>query len=909
MKSRSVLLAFTLFFSVFFFGFAQGEANIWYFGDKAGIRFNNNGTVTPLDNGELFTFEGCATISDGTGNLLFYTDGSTVWDRTHEVMQNGSGLFGDTSSSQSAIIVPRPGSTTQYYIFTVDAQVTQDEPILGFNYSIVDITLNGGLGAVTSKNINLLNDSSEKLSAVVKNCFDGTIWVITQAGADGRSEVFNHFFCFEISAAGINTTPVVSAFPGLNILDPRGYLKLSPDGTKLVSANARDGLFLFDFDTDTGIVSNPQPIEINTNSPFPYGVEFSPNNRFLYIHSSNDDNSFNPIHESSLIQFDLDAANISASAVVLDQRGIFRGALQQGINGKIYRALSNSYTQGTPYLGVIENPSEPGLAANYIHNAVFLGNNFSMQGLPPFIQSIFDKVSIIETEDSSSILNLCEGDSYTLQAPEAPGYTYTWSKDGILLANTASSLALNNATTGMSGIYTVDIQPADPNECPFSGEALVNVFALPNPVNATLVQCDSDTQPFDGLSIFNLTESIETITQGNPGVSVQFFETLDDFINGNPIENLTNYPNNAPNQQLVINLVNDNICALTSTLTLVATPAPVTTAIVPEYIACDTNADDTEQTGLFNFDDIYASDYAATNTTFYLSLEDATIEQNPISGAGIYPDETEIFARVEDASNNCLQIQRFTLTVLPTPSISIDDAFICLNNPLVSLTAPGGFDRYEWFQSNGNTEISVSSSPQAIFTRPGEYRLQVSYIENTSIGQVECSNSATFSLIPSNIATFSPDPQVVDISANNSITVFVEGEGNYEYALNISGPYQDSPTFENVPPGVLTVYIRDKNGCGIVNRQVSVVGYPKFFTPNNDGANDFWQIQGVNSLFQPESLIFIFDRYGKLLKQLPVGSTGWDGTYNGRPLPSSDYWFRVYLEDGREFKGHFSLKR
>ena len=110
-------------------------------------------------------------------------------------------------------------------------------------------------------------------------------------------------------------------------------------------------------------------------------------------------------------------------------------------------------------------------------------------------------------------------------------------------------------------------------------------------------------------------------------------------------------------------------------------------------------------------------------------------------------------------------------------------------------------------------------------------------------------------------------------------------------------------------PGIHKVYVRDKKRCDQVFEEFSVIGHPAFFTPNNDGVNDYWQIQGVSENLQANSLIYIFDRYGALMAQVDPTSHGWDGTYQGQELPANDYWFRVRLEDGREFNGHFTLKR
>lgn len=150
----------------------------------------------------------------------------------------------------------------------------------------------------------------------------------------------------------------------------------------------------------------------------------------------------------------------------------------------------------------------------------------------------------------------------------------------------------------------------------------------------------------------------------------------------------------------------------------------------------------------------------------------------------------------------------------------------------------------------------------------------------------------------------------MDLTELNSVRVNVSGQGDYEYSLDAPlGPYQVSNLFENVAAGIHDIYIIDKNGCGTTTKQIAVIGVPKFFTPNGDGYNDYWNIKGVNASFSSKSILYIFDRYGKLLKQVSPSSQGWDGTLNGEPLPADDYWFTLKLEDGREAKGHFSLKR
>ena len=169
-----------------------------------------------------------------------------------------------------------------------------------------------------------------------------------------------------------------------------------------------------------------------------------------------------------------------------------------------------------------------------------------------------------------------------------------------------------------------------------------------------------------------------------------------------------------------------------------------------------------------------------------------------------------------------------------------------------------------------------------------------------------CERTLSINVKESNIAAVTLNDIIVsDLTSDNNNTITVDttnlGIGDYEFSIdNPSGPYQDNPYFEQVRPGIHTIYIRDKNSCGTAQIDVSVIGYKKFFTPNNDGIHDSWKVLGIRKDFQPNSKVFIFDRYGKLLKELDPLSEGWDGTYIGKPMPQSDYWFRVYLEDGRE---------
>ena len=254
------------------------------------------------------------------------------------------------------------------------------------------------------------------------------------------------------------------------------------------------------------------------------------------------------------------------------------------------------------------------------------------------------------------------------------------------------------------------------------------------------------------------------------------------------------------------------------------------------------------------------------------------------------------------------------LTTL-NPEINFPDVIpICSNELPLSYTSTDVADGYRWYKIDQfENEALISDTMVADFSEGGDYKYEAYNTLSQSGNDIECATTKLFSVETSEIASISDirvTPQVSDFR----IEVLTEGEGAYEYALNEDGPYQENNLFPNVPKGQITVFVRDKNGCGIVEKTVeqdlSVEGFPKFFTPNGDGINEFWQfIPSELNNIADLSAIFIFDRFGIFLSQIEPTSRGWDGTINGNPLPSSDYWFKATLADGRTITGHFSLKR
>lgn len=354
---------------------AQHEADNWYFGRYSGITFSTN-PPSVLYGSQMNQYEGSSSISDASGNLLFYTDGITVWDRTHTPMPNGTGLWGHTSTTQ-CLIVPKPGSSSLYYIFTPPYYYSTN-PLA---YSVVDMTLNGGFGDVyvTAKNVALLDSSTEKVAAV-RHANGSDIWVLAHTFGDSA------FHAFLLTSSGINPVPVSTSIGSVHtdyFYCKAGYLKFSAQGNKVAAAVLNDSFFeLFDFDNVTGILSHPLHFSYGSSTEGFYGLEFSPDGSKLYA---------GRMSPYVLLQYNLLAA--SDSAIVASADSIYFStqssspptALQTGPDGRIYCKIFDS-----EWLSCINNPNILGDSCNFITNFIYLDSNtITNASLPCFFASYF----------------------------------------------------------------------------------------------------------------------------------------------------------------------------------------------------------------------------------------------------------------------------------------------------------------------------------------------------------------------------------------------------------------------------------------------------------------------------------------------------------------------------------------
>ncbi len=467
-----------------------------------------------------------------------------------------------------------------------------------------------------------------------------------------------------------------------------------------------------------------------------------------------------------------------------------------------------------------------------------------------------------------------------------------------------NSNEITDPTNFVSNTKTVYIKVANTLTGCFTVIPLELIVNLPPPINhiTTHEICDNTTDTFD-LSTLN-----DMIVSNPSEVNISFHSTQSDAETNTAALNPNfNYTANNHTFFTRISYISTG-CHITDTFNLVINPNPIANT-PPDLMSCD---DD--------FDGLYAFDLSSNTATilgtqsqslytvnYYTTLIDAEENLNAIDL--VYPafDGETIYARIENNSTGCFSTTQFNTIVHPLPVIPIDDIVVlCRENlPLYIDAFTGDIgDTYLWSSTvntmaNNATFSEIAVNPNQL----GTYSVTVTTPNN-------CQFTKTFTVIESEQAEIEFTSKI-DFSDPNSITVDINSGriGNYVYVLDGGDP-QTSNTFENVSFGNHTVTVRDLNGCMDVTQDVFVFDIPKFFTPNNDSYYDTWHIIGADQL--PGSIVYIYNRLGKLLKTLPYSSPGWDGTYNGENMPTDDYWFVANIvQNGNDFeiKGHFTLKR
>ncbi len=459
---------------------AQRQANVWYFGDSLGIDFNS-GEPRLLPPSKMVITEGSASIADRkTGELLFYTDGQTVRNREHRVMENGEGLLGHWSSTQSALIVPDPGDSLRYYLFTAGDAPHPSFEISGINYSIVDMRLGNGLGALFEKNRPLFSDTATEKLAATHHANGRDFWIVAHEWNSDR------FLAWLLTPNGIEDT-VISATGSVHFNDwwapnlvgtrgAAGYLKISPNG-KLLAVATFDALVveLFDFDAHTGRISNPRQIISPEANVGAYGLSFSPRSCKLYLGADSIRNA--------IAQYDVSSGEIEdilKSRKVINRpptrgQGIGNSAYQIGPDGKIY---NNQWS----WLSSIAYPDADGIACGFNPQALFLGYSNAGAGLPNMIDSWFAREGGCpppRLEPFTKDTVICVGSIARFQAPwhERPDVTIQWSFPGG--SPSSSNDTIVDVLYNEAGTFPVRITWHDPFNGPDAVSGEIQVLPLP----------------------------------------------------------------------------------------------------------------------------------------------------------------------------------------------------------------------------------------------------------------------------------------------------------------------------------------------------------------------------------------------------------------------------------------------
>lgn len=547
---------------------------------------------------------------------------------------------------------------------------------------------------------------------------------------------------------------------------------------------------------------------------------------------------------------------------------------------------------------------------------------------------------LVTTQPKNESICELQNTAFTIES-NADGIKWQISIDG---GNNWNNL-INNAIYSGTNTKTLHIAKVSPamneyqyralldknnNICGLTSDAAtLKILSLPilnSPI--TIVQCDDNT---DGITNFNITEKNNSISTDFANETFTYFTSLAGANTKDATAQITNpIAYTSADNTIWTRVENKNGCFSTAQINLVVSTTQISSSFKKTLEACDDFIDtvNDDKDGITSFDlspviaeiqGLLPSSASNYSIKFYANEADALAETNDIQNYSSYrnttPIQQDIWVRIEsNIDNACFGLGPYiSLIVNAKPKISTninenDNELVCSNLPSFFVTLNAAIQdntpitHYTYVWSKNGITIPGKNNYTLEVNQEGIYEVTVSTIKG-------CDRTRKITVTASDIAHLD-SVTISDLSDYNSVTANITGQGDYEYSIDSpNGPFQESNFFQNVSSGIHDLYINDKNGCGIIKKSIAVLGIPKFFTPNNDGYNDYWNIKGADETFNTAAQIYIYDRYGKLIKQVVSSGNGWDGTYAGNPMPADDYWYTIKLEDGREAKGHFSLKR
>lgn len=525
---------------------------------------------------------------------------------------------------------------------------------------------------------------------------------------------------------------------------------------------------------------------------------------------------------------------------------------------------------------------------------------------------------IIELLSQPTEVTTCEKTNTQLTISTSAGVQITWEYQnvGAAYTNVPNSAAFTGWNSNSLQIIRPDVNwdntifraklTISVNSCPvYSDPIVLRVIPSPTVISETLVQCQPNPSS-PNRALFNLEHAKTLFQNASSTWNISYFLSEADAIAQNNTLPLT-YQNTIQNQLIWVRVSDANSgCYSISQLTLQVDSQPIIT--LPNLEQCQ---DPALENGFGTFDLTQPLSTLSVPLTYYSNLNDALLETDAIVSPTNYqyqenPVRTTIYVR-ENLGLDCVQLYSFDLMVRPIPEFLPTNNlyYICVDEPAQSvlleanIISPIGLT-YSWTKDGA---LLTNASNSLNTQNPGTY-------EVTATNSFGCSATQSFEVLPSSQAVID-ELIIADLRDDNSVEIVLQPQslGDYEFGLNDAYHFQSSGVFQNIAPGIHEITIRDKNGCRPLTTTIHVLGAPKYFTPNADGFNDTWNLKGAVAGLHDYIRIHIYDRFGKLIKEIaPIGD-GWDGTYQGNPAPSTDYWYKIETPEGRIAKGHFSLKR
>lgn len=899
----NILFNLITFFITCNFLNAQIQSSNWIFGNKAEIKFpfGNLPLDTSLNNTNLFAFEGSATYSDVNGNLKLYTNGEKNYNGNHqEIIPENFTILGSSNSTQSSLIVPIPGKNNQFYLFTIRVLdvysphiIIDDQINLGLNYYHIDLNANNGHGKITRPNNNtLLNRTSQKLTSTF-HTNGKDIWVVTH--------FINKFYSYLITENGISepvisTSEYESPFIGYQA-NAKGQMKISALGNKLaiahqnrviiplVNPNLMDvprdfmaatnenpvhygKMLLYDFDASTGNVTNEFVVE-RRNIFVYYGVEFSPSGKYLYYQGANNMvNKIFQLNTENLTRFDLHTFP--------ENHNKLTGAMQLGVNGKIYYVDKNS-----KFLSVINYPEKDSAAAEFIFRDITLNTiGQNTLGLPNTVSTYNkEEIKILNTFDGN---NACTNEILKF-----------WINNNQPILNIVWNFGDGNTSTEVNPTHSYSTPGTYLVSVLVNGISYQKEITIHEPIQIPyyeFIACDTNN---DGEIGINLQDFIDFV--GPQAISVSFHPTRNDAIqNTNPIENLIiRVSNSTP--KIWARIIGKGGCISYTEINFIINSSQL--------------INDTKNVCLDYFENQYfltldqIQELYNSQISVFQSHEDADLFLNEITESILINEtENQIDLYIRQRNNlACDEIYKVTFNLKKPTPFRLEDATICPYNGSILYQIPNDLEATH-IQWNGLKEEDLNQNLNAetvIITQEGNYSLSIT-------NQNGCTFTEEFTITTSPYLTV----RIFIDSASNLILDFgVNEANNFQFSIDGGLSWNEGNSYNQLALGSYEVWIRDKNsnGCIVYKETITNNLLTNFFSPNDDGINDSWKINGFEKY--EWITVEIYNRYGKSLinKKIEYSNEIWDGKVNGTTQKPDSYWFKLSTSENHIFQGYVIL--